>query len=721
MSQKAKKRKLDAMEGVQEYIDKVNSGEIEGEYGKNLIAGNEDFKELHDKDKFEIRPLLYKGYEIGIAKCSHSNCEAKGKLNAKCTFAINDNRKAGYKPQLIIRHCERNHKSAKEKAAASRLAKSKSNQPTLDQFLPKKKLDKETIQGMRQRNKQVIAYNNTAIGFFGKQSVKDRDRYLLEQLGYDGDEVNKFDVGAESVKSDSRKTAARNRTFIKQVADKCAKTGAFGLTLDHKSTNNQTAEEEKWCIGVGLIFTDVDEQLDREHYLLHYGPVKDQKVETNLPIVQEVLEMYGLDKAVEQGTVFFVGDQKCQALAKAVGPKCLYEICNFHNLGNLISGTNRHFPNWDGKESAKKKRDNLKQFISKSRKDWSLKELKNFHPNTARSVNSWINSHELSEDDKLRVAKYSKPSGWLEKFEDDSEALSPTESARKNKILSKITKLPKLKELFDIRPRTIEPNLIAILCLEPHYQKAKEDFEHPLYAHVEKMPIDFNYVAAQYAVINRIGSLMNYFEGTHNFQSGEYTTAMLHLVKWISETESRNSRISIELSNHKRALMASISEQLIRCYISADKKKIVNKNVPWRMSPMSLIANRLYFLNSNAQARNIDENMRFREMRLYLAGSKDEIIQKYADAFKEETKSYATLADEEIVKLGEILELDAVIPEEHPTENLLADDEEDDSDDPTNMESVRSALYDVNNSSLATELKNYNSQSFAHFNDCKYL
>ena len=52
MSQKAKKRKLDAMEGVQEYIDQVNSGEIEGEYGKNLIAGNEDFKDLHDKDKF---------------------------------------------------------------------------------------------------------------------------------------------------------------------------------------------------------------------------------------------------------------------------------------------------------------------------------------------------------------------------------------------------------------------------------------------------------------------------------------------------------------------------------------------------------------------------------------------------------------------------------------------------------------------------------------------
>ena len=718
MSKSAKKRKIDAMEGVQDYIDKVNSGEIEGEYGKNLISGCEDFKNLCDKDKFEICPLLYKGREIGIARCSHPNCEAKGKLNAKCTFAINDNRRAGYKPQLIIRHCERNHKSAKEKAAASRLAKSKSNQSTLDQFLPKKKIDKETIQGVRQRNKKVIVNNNTALGFFASEAMRERDGYLIDRLGYDSSDVKKIDPGAESVKTDSRKTSAQNRTFIKQVAGKCAKEGVFAVVLDHKASSNQTAEEEKWNLGIGLISTDVDENLDREHYLLHYVPVKDQKVETNLPIVKEVLEAYGLDKAVEKGTVFFVGDSKCQALARAVGPKCPYEICNFHNLGNLITGTNRHLP-----DSAKTNRDDLKRFISKSRKDWSNQELRKHHSNTARSVNNWINQHELSEDDKLRVAKYTKPSGWLEKFENDGEELTPTESAQKNKLLSKITKLPKFKELFDIRPRTIEPNLVAILCLEAHYQKAKEDFEHPLYAHVDKMPIDFNYVAAQYAVISRIGSLMNYFEGTHNFQSGEYTTAMTHLVKWISEAESRNSRASLELSNHKRALMASISEQLIRCYISADKKKISNRNVPWRLSPMSLIANRLYFLNSNAQARNIEENMRFREMRLYLADSKDEIIQKYAEIFKEETKTFARLADEEIVKLGEILELDSVAPtpEEHPTENLLADDEEDDFDDLANMDSVRSALYDVNNSSLAVELRNYNSQSFVHFNDCKYF
>ena len=182
MSKSAKKRKLDAMEGVQDYIDKVNSGEIEGEYGKNLISGCEDFKNLCDKDKFEICPLLYKGREIGIARCSHPNCEAKGKLNAKCTFAINDNRRAGYKPQLIIRHCDRNHKSAKEKAAASRLAKSKSNQSTLDQFLPKKKIDKETIQGVRQRNKKVIVNNNTALGFFASEAMRERDGYLIERF-----------------------------------------------------------------------------------------------------------------------------------------------------------------------------------------------------------------------------------------------------------------------------------------------------------------------------------------------------------------------------------------------------------------------------------------------------------------------------------------------------------------------------------------------------------
>ena len=189
MSQAAKKRKLDAMDGVRDYIDSVNAGEVEGEYGENILKGCKEsvINAFLEKEPFEILPLMYKGYQIGNGKCTHPTCTAKAISTNHRTFVINDGRRSGMKPYHIIRHCERNHVSAKDKFAKKRSEKTNEKQRSLQEFLPtKKKLNQETIQGMRQRNKQVISYNNTAIGFFGKKSVKDRDRYLLEQLGYDG-------------------------------------------------------------------------------------------------------------------------------------------------------------------------------------------------------------------------------------------------------------------------------------------------------------------------------------------------------------------------------------------------------------------------------------------------------------------------------------------------------------------------------------------------------
>ena len=717
MSQSAKKRKFEAIEGVKDYIEKVNHGEIEGEYGENVLKGCQDpqIKEFLEKEPFEILPLMYKGYEIGNGKCTRPQCIEKGAISNNRTFVINDNRKSGMKPFPVLRHCKNNHISQKEKAAKKRAGKSNENQPTLQQFMPqKKKLSQETIKGMRQRNKQVISYNNTAIGFYGKQVSKDRDRFLLEQLGYDGNEVNKFDVGAESVKADSRKTALQNRQFIASVAEKCAIKGVFGVTIDHKATANQTAEEEKWNLGIGLMFTN--DNLEREHYLLDYVPVKDQTVETNAPILKEVLQSYGLAASVQQGRVFFVGDSKMKALAREIGPDCLFEICNFHNLGCLITaGTERLIDKFDA--DAKQKRTDLQNFISKSRKEWSLKKMKEYPPSTARSINAWIHGHELDQHDKIRVAKYTKPDGWEEKFECETTVLTPAEQARKTKILSKITKLPKFKELISIRPRSIEPNLIALLCLEPHYKDAKLNLQHPLNAHVTQMPINFKFVQAQYAVVSRIGSLINYFEATSNHQAGEYLTSMTHLVKWISEPESSETLESIELLNHKRALMAGIGEQLIQCYVDARSDKITNRQVPLRVSTLSLMANRLYFLNSNAEARNREENMRLRELRVYLEKSNDVILKKYCKLFQDETQFFGVDADAGLVQLGKILELDSVQPTTVSRRNLLADV---DIDGPApNMRDLRTALYDVHNSSVASEIKNFIGQPFDHFAECK--
>ena len=112
----------------------------------------------------------------------------------------------------------------------------------------------------------------------------------------------------------------------------------------------------------------------------------------------------------------------------------------------------------------------------------------------------------LTEKDKIRVAKFSKSKGWKDYFETEIDNLTVAERALKANILSKITSLPKFKEPISIRPRTIEPNLITVLCIELHYKESQQNPEHPLYAHVIEMPIYFKFVLAQYASACRIRS-----------------------------------------------------------------------------------------------------------------------------------------------------------------------------------------------------------------------
>ena len=716
MSQLAKKRKLNEIQdGVKEYIGQVDAGEEEGEFGKNCLVGCKDpeIKEFLEKEAFEIHPLIYKGHEVGSGKCTLPSCVEKSKITKKKTFVINDQYRSGFKLEHIRRHCRRHHVESKPKS------KTKQNidksQTTLHKFIPKKKLNKETVSKMRLLNNQVIAHNNTSLGLFAKKEMKDRDRFLLESMGYDGEEVDKFDVGAESMKNEARKTSESNKQIIKSAIQDCVAKGRypFSILLDHKSTRNQTAEEENWCIGVGLLLTDdLDpDDLERFPYLLDYFPVPDQKDETNAPLVKEVLEWYGLMDLVEDGRVSFVGDQKCESLAKAIAPNCLVEICNFHNLSNLIKRScDKNITKFD--KGAEGKRKQIQELISKAQAGMSNNELKKHHHNTAKSINSWLFSHELTEEDKMKVAKYKKVKGWKDEFENSSQ-LSEKDKKEREKILSKITEMPRFKKVFDIRPRTIEPNFIALLCLESHWKAALKDVTHPLHAHTISLSINFHFVHSQFAIVNRIGRLIDYFESSKTYQAGEYLTAMTHLVKWISEPEDKETLQSICLLNHKRSLMASISEQLIQRFISADKTEVVSKKVPCRITDASLIANRLYFINSNAQAKNRDENMNLREMRFYLQNSKDDVLTAYNDLLKKNTKRFAADADKAILKLGRNLQLDSIETTFQESTNLLADD---DSDEETNPE----ALYNVEKSSLKSQLANFIGQPFSHIIGCEY-
>ena len=150
---------------------------------------------------------------------------------------------------------------------------------------------------------------------------------------------------------------------------------------------------------------------------------------------------------------------------------------------------------------------------------------------------------------------------------------------------------------------------------------------------------------------------------------------------------------------------------------------ITNKRVPLRLSPAQKIFSRLWFMNNNAQSKNLDTNMRLREARLYLKQSTDIVVLRYANLWFKKSLNFAKEADAEIIKLANLLKLDVVLPSTTLTQEanrLMIDDDDEAVEGPAfNFSSpqTRNEPYSADQNSAQKQLLNYNSQSDADFQD----
>ena len=194
--------KTDHRQKYADYAKEVNRGLKEGEFGENdLIAHTIDpFILKHkNREKFEIRALLFDGKTTGWGSCSV--CANKQDRNA--VFKISDGF-SGMRDESIRRHCRSAHATKVEKQAAINENLRARNQVPVSDFLRKRQLTPQMVAEMRELNLQVIASTHTPLSFFSKAIVKERDQKLLEICGFDPKEVNKFDKSSESLKASYR-------------------------------------------------------------------------------------------------------------------------------------------------------------------------------------------------------------------------------------------------------------------------------------------------------------------------------------------------------------------------------------------------------------------------------------------------------------------------------------------------------------------------------------
>ena len=159
---------------------------------------------------------------------------------------------------------------------------------------------------------------------------------------------------------------------------------------------------------------------------------------------------------------------------------------------------------------------------------------------------------------------------------------------------------------------------------------------------------------------------------------------------------------------------------------------LYERRVPNRISKAQLVHARLWFINNNAEARNLKTNMRLREARLFLKQSDDLVVLRYEKLWHKMSAQFAVDADEEIIRLANMLELEVVSIEPTLTQQtrrlMVDDDDEEDEMEPAGYrfdardsidegESVSqsSRPYNVQQNSVKRQLNNYISQTDSHF------
>ena len=756
MAQPAKKRKLNVdldkekrKLDVKKYAENVQLGKVEGTFDENdLLANCEDeyiLRKKREKD-FKILPLLFNGKPTGWGKCLPCS---------RPIFRISDH-ETGIKYAHIKRHLRSWHSTESERKELEReKAKSKSSgQMEIGSFLSKRRLTPSQQEEMRRLNLEVMTTTNIPLGFFSKPAMKKRDEKLLEFCGFAPD-VSKFDKSAESIKKDAFDQSKKNQEMIKYVAHGLAEEGSLSLALDYKSILNQKGDEEPDALGMSLIL-NLEE---RFHYPLDYKPSKFKDKEATVAMAKDILKDYGLWQLVQDGKVSFVCDAGLVQAVKKLAPNCFIEVCHFHTVGRIQDNTlGKNLENYDKRANAKKKE--MNKFITFCKDGFSKEARKSLPERTAKSINHWTFDHQLTEEDRLNMGRYLNPKGWKKIWND--EELTGEEVGRRAAFISKFKKLPVVKRPKTIRPRTLKPALDALMILKPHLLAAREDESHPLNEHVQENSIDFDFVQAQHSVAELLEPFIDFFERDDNHQIGEYFAVVTHLCKWAGMPQINNSKFHRELQNHKdrfknnklhdnrenfigylfknlqkRALLATITEQMFQVYVTDKDCKcppslkeadcecftVTNKKVPLRLSPAQKIFSRLWFMNNNAQSKNLDTNMRLREARLYLKQSTDIVVLRYAKLWFKKSLNFAKEADEEIIKLANRLQLDVVLPATTLTQEanrLMIDDDDEAVEGPAfNFSSpqARNEPYSVDENSAQKQLLNYNSQSDADFQD----
>ena len=293
---------------LKKYTDGVRDGEIEGVFGNNVFTDDwhphdPQIKKYRDRGSFELQPLLLDNMETGWVRCTLPLCKERmlSRKNERI-FQAQQNNRDGLLKKNVLRYFELHHLTEEEESAkrqaerqrridARRPASSADpDQPSIELFAQptKKKFGPQVVEELKKMNAAVIAEAGLSLDFWTKSAVIEREKYLLESMGYDSEQVHRFDRGSSAVKADLYKVATKNANAIKKVLPQLADKSRIALMVDHQAILQLTNEPNRDALGSALILSAIDDK--RYSYLMGFESVSTTSTSETVRIVRRTAQ-----------------------------------------------------------------------------------------------------------------------------------------------------------------------------------------------------------------------------------------------------------------------------------------------------------------------------------------------------------------------------------------------------------------------------------------------
>ena len=220
-----------------------------------------------------------------------------------------------------------------------------------------------------------------------------------------------------------------------------------------------------------------------------------------------------------------------------------------------------------------------------------------------------------------------------------------------------------------------------------------------------------------------------------------------HISRWIGEEPLVGADYDgpladpykVQLRALKRACVVALMEQMVNVYANdavctclSEKADcgcftITNNNVPNRMSQVHLLAARLYYGSTSSKIADKKRAMRMLQTRTLWENTSDPVIIRNAALLKLKTATWGAEADAALTKLSSLLNLDVVqVESEEPTD--VFDDSDDEAELAAHLDDIQvnsqtsktQQPYNVNQSSIESELHKFLNLPGDHFVKCKF-